>query len=485
MAIFGATVSATVINITGTGGTEKTFDECVVLVNFITPGTITGTGTSIDPYVITTPSGYRTFRDTSGCIIRVVANTYITWGNITTSGQYAWMNYSGAIQYIDDGVYFNQSAGTAGIQVYNYWNGASFITGTSGSHVTIKGCSRNYIYCYEASTWTYFDIIDMRISGAYGIYIAQAGINYNATVSLTNFTITAPTTGFGYGILFSGSMSSNITISDFVIDGIEIGVYFSGASGKVKNGEIKNCTNMGVYGVSVWSIVRQPYETSKDDTLFPAGVFQSMGVVENVAFTDNYTDSATKYHVLNYYGSTLLLKDCTFNAITYSGLMRSIYTRFGSRTLEYNNTYTNLALINKFWGENGTFLHCRKFDILVQDGDGVPIKDATVSWVQGSATAKEIWTGTTDTNGQLLSIFSISPMLVEKEETSSGVYQQWSNSTATGLCHNLLVSKVGYQEYQNTYEMTADKSIVVTLYPYIGSPTTIKNVTITGNVTIY
>jgi hypothetical protein len=457
-----ATVTSTIITITSTGGVGESFANCVTAVNTVTPGTITGLGTSASPYVITTPSGYRRFTFNSGTIVTMAADTYVSWGNITATGNYAFFINSGAVFNIAEGCYINQSAGTAGINVYNYTTGAWNVTGTALKRVTFKGMTRFYMYGYQACTWTYFDIVDQRASGASGLYFTQI-TPYAPVMSFTNFTVTAPVTGFGYAAQFSaGGMYTNVTMSDFVIDGIQTAFLITGCSARIANGTIKNCLDAAVAVQGGGNVISPSYETAQDDTIFPTGRNQSMAVIENVDFIDNSINLSTGYNITNVYNSLLQVKDCTFTNVTYAGTRRGIYSYYSSCVLEYNNTFTNLA-INKVWATNGTFLHCRKIDILVEDLAHNPITDATVSFVQGSNPSKERWAFLTNSSGIVVNVFGCSIMLVEKEETALGTYAQWSNDDTAGLCHYLLVAKTGYVTQTATYEMTEDKNITITL----------------------
>lgn len=450
------TVNSIKIDITSTGGVEETFDSVVTAVNSVSAGTITGTGTSGDPYVVT---GDREIEISTNCIVRFVADTYLEWNSITTSGRVALDCASASIVNVEEGCHFTFDGSAA--QIYVSFYGEINLSGTTSKHIVLERMSRIYMYIRSASIWEYFEINDNRVAsaGGYCLYFSNfSGSNQAPTIILRNFSMSS-STNYGLGFYFTpGGIYSNFDIHDFVIDGLYVGAYLYGCSVKLYDGVIKNCVSYAIQAYGVGNVVSAEYDTSHDDNTFPTGRFQSMGVLENITFQDNNTTWA----ILNYYNSLLQVKDCTF-IDTGAGTKDGIYTTYGSVLLEYNNTYTNMGT-EKGMTQNGSILKTRKFDITVQDESSNPIKDATVTWVQGSTPSKERWPATTNSDGKVLNMYGGSPILVESEETTIGVFSPWSNDTGNGLCHYLTVSKYGYDTYQSIYNITQDYDITVTLY---------------------
>lgn len=452
-------VSAILIDVQSTGGVEETFDTVVTAINAHTAGTVTGSGTSGNPYIIT---GDRELQIRNGCKVRFVEDTHVTWNAITTSDRYAIDWQSGSQIEIEAGCVFSMSGSAA--QIYNSFAGLINITGTALKYVTITGMSRNYFYTYTGDCiWEYFKITENKQAAEYYFYFQQVNAQAGYKWIFRNFEVTS-TTNKGYVFYFSpGGMYANIEIYDFVIDNCYCAFYINGCSAKLKNGIIKNCSYYAglIYGGG--NVVSAGYETSVDDTLFPTGRFQSMIVFENIHFIDNATDISTKNQMLIYYNSLVLLTNCTFEGDTLSTL-RSYYTAAGSYVLERNNTFINMGM-DRNWTGAATTLHCHEVAITVKDSSNNPIKEAMVSFIQASDPSKERWAGLTDADGHLLTVFGDNMVLVEKEQSATSTFHSWSDNLAGGLYHKYTVSKHGYETLQGEIEITEDKSLEFTLLP--------------------
>lgn len=474
-------VTSTKIDVTSTGGSWETLDAICTAIGDTAVMERTGSG----PYVYTIKAAtYREFEISSGCKVRFEANDELRWtyGTITTT-TYVLDFASGSEIDVEEGFVFDlqysQVSGTFYPYISSY--GKVDVTGVDGNPVIFKNYRSLYMSAYQENNWDWFELKDNLYSTGYFMSFTQYSASYGPEMNFSNFKIYNTSGNNGYGFYFNpGGMYANVNITDFEIDGAGYGALFYGSSSKLSNGTIKNCSGPAIYAQGTGNVVSAGYETSKDDTTFPTGRFQSMGVVENVHFIDN---DAGVYSVYASANSLLQVKDCTFEGQTYSGTQDGIYALYGSVILEYNNTFTNID-VPRIWAANGTFLHTRKFDITVKDLAGDPIEDAIVSWVQGSAVSKERWAGVTDSDGHILNVFGGSPVFVEKEETSASTYEQWSNDTASGLCLNLTVTKYGYQVEQAQYEMTEDKDIIVTLTPLGAGATTLYDTTL-YDATIY
>ena len=454
------TVTATKIDVTSTGGNWETFDAVVTAVNAITPGTITGSGTAGDPYVVTVISGNREIEISSGCKVTFVSGTVVRWGTTTTASTYALDFANGSYVVIEDGCDIDSSGGTVSL----YWSfyGNINITGTSGSRVTLGGYTRLYMYMNTDvgdCVWEYFDMANPRAGTSYAFYLSgQTSTGFQTDVTFREFTIT----GYTYGLSFQpGGMYGNLHFSDFVIDACSYGIAVNGTSCKVMDGVIQNCPTRGIDLNNSGNVISAAYETAQDDTRFPTGRFQSMAVFENIHLIDN--DNGV-YHVYADLNSLAFFKNCTFEGVTYSGTQDGVYSGTGAVVIQEGTTWTNMH-VKRVWATDGTHLHGRSFAITVQDENGDPVVDATVSWVQGSSPSKERWATTTDANGQIKSVFGDDPVFIEKEETATDTFEDW---TTDGL--KVVVSKHGYKKFEAVYTMDSAKSVVVTLkkdYPKV------------------
>jgi hypothetical protein len=96
----------------------------------------------------------------------------------------------------------------------------------------------------------------------------------------------------------------------------------------------------------------------------------------------------------------------------------------------------------------------------VKDSGASPIADATVTFRQKEG--REHWTCKTDSNGDVLDPKGDPIWLIEKEETSNGVFTQWSDGSGNQV-HVIEVMKDGYDPHYEEIAMTADKTANVVL----------------------
>ncbi|MHA1852575.1 MAG: right-handed parallel beta-helix repeat-containing protein [Candidatus Heimdallarchaeaceae archaeon] len=352
---------------------------------------------------------------------------------------------------------------------YIYFYGTITLQGSSGNNFVIE--QYRTIYLYERTTSTYtFDYVTLQNNTyTYGYYIYwnrnDATSNQNSH-SFTNITIQS-NNHKGYGMLLYGDFS-NVTFSNITIDDTRYGFYLQAATAKFTNCTVRDTylDSLMAYGASpTWTYGH--YTTSKTKQYNLAGWQQGKVVFENCTWHDNRNSSSTEMCV--YYvgrGSVVLFKNNTFegaSAADPSSYGIGVY--YGGLALYYGTqTFTNVTT-ERYWSSNGTHLHCRKLTLTVKDQNGNPVEDAYVIIRQNEG--KEEWTGFTDSNGQLKDIFGDDYVVVEKEETSTGNYTQWSDSIANGRFHWLIISKEGYQTWQRKITFTADKTITATLMPVV------------------
>lgn len=465
-----ATVTSTKIDITSTGGVQETFDDVVIAVNAVLAGTILGSGTSGDPYEI---KGDRELEFSSGVKVLFQQNTFVEWNEITSSGRYAIYLAAGSEIEIEDGCSFDVS-GSPQANIYNSFYGKITANGTSGNRIVLKGGARNYNYPRDEQVWNYVDIVDNTV---YGFYLNPSTIEPDC--SATNIRIYNTSGNSGIGMFLTSGKYANWTFDEIEIYDKATAIYALDAAAKITNSYFHDCDNQALF-YNVGGIVGDTYQTAQDDTIFKQGYLQTFMRFENCTWEDMDLGS---YLIYAGHGSKVVFKDCTFTADTYSGSQNGIYSFSGSRVIFLGtNTFSNLNA-DKVWATDGTFLHGREIEVYVEDVDGSPIENAFVGAL--NASDKEKWQGYTRSDGYLKNMFGDPMILIEKEETSNGVFEQWSNDESSDLCHQILVDKFGYNKYQICLEMTEEKSLEVVLTPYTETPTTIKNASITGTNIFY
>ena len=146
---------------------------------------------------------------------------------------------------------------------------------------------------------------------------------------------------------------------------------------------------------------------------------------------------------------------------------------------EGTNTFTNVTT-ERSWDGNGQHLHVRSLDLTVNDSGGSPLENATVNVMQKEG--KEIWNFQTNSAGNILDCNKDLPVFVEKEETSTGNYTQWSNGSGNQT-HVITISHPDYKIDTREVAFTEDKTIVAQLSTNPHGTTKIVNSTI-KNATI-
>ncbi len=238
------------------------------------------------------------------------------------------------------------------------------------------------------------------------------------------------------------------TFNNFHVEHISYPMFATTGNFKISNSTFKDCTYQ-VLSYSSGSGIGIPYNTSKIE-LCNNKTFQPMCVFNNCVF-DNI--DAGVYGIHHYYGGRLLIKDCEFKNLSYG-----ILTGYGAVTfLHGTNTFTNVTT-HKRWSNQGTYLHVRELDLTINDENGNPLENAAISIIQQSTIAKEIHVGHSNSDGKLVNVWGDNPIFVEKEETSTGVYEQWSNDAESGLCHRVIVSYEGYVTAYQDVEFTEEKT---------------------------
>lgn len=441
MATVNVTVAGTKIDVTSITGGQATFAELVTAVNAVTAGTITGSGTSGDPYVITTPSGYRELEISNGCEILMEADTFIEWGSITTSGQYALDIAAGGKLTIEEGCKLDCSAGAAAAV---YWTcyGEIHAVGTEAKPVLIYGLHRWYFYPRVDSEliWIEFDYN----RAGYIIYNSGDTNFPEIIVQIKNCKFLNTTSANCRALYLTSNIFVNWQIEDCLFDNMLSTVLY-GATVKLKNCTFTNMNDHSILAYNNGGYNGSPYSTSVTPANDPKIGIQALLVLDGCVFQDNSLDS--DYAVYGAYGTRVLLKDCVFDNL-YEGL----YPNTNGMFLVHNNSFTDVA--NEVNFNNGVLLHAHEIDITVQDENGDPIEGICVSLVQ--VDGKERHSEFTNSNGKILTAFGGNPFLIEKEETSEGVFEDWSD-------HYLIASGKGYKTVVRDIGVTQDLTITITM----------------------
>lgn len=429
------TVTAIKIDITSTGGVQETWGTCVAAINAKVSGTITGAGTVGDPYTITA-AAYRELEISNGCKILFEANTFTRWFWSATSGTYVILEFAtGSDCVIEEGCEFDLGYTGTYRRGYMYTYGKLTITGTVSNPVIFKNYRSGYLYFRDDQDWDYVKFQDTTYSSGYMIWLSYSQYtSIYPTVNLNHITVENTNANY-WGRVYAGYTSTmprdELTLNNWHVEHLYYPIYSVSGSVKFTNSTFKD-TIIQAYSYDAGNGIGLPFVTSKDK-LANSKTFQPMNVFDTCTFDD--LDNGV-YAVYCYYPGRTLFKDCTFQ-----NQSNGVYTSQGSIVLwEGTNTFVGIGT-HRRWAYNATHLHVRRVKLTVQDVDGNPISQASVSLIQASSPSKEWHAGLTDSNGELKNVWGNDPILVEKEEVSTGVYQQWSNDTNNDLYHIITVAK--------------------------------------------
>jgi len=342
-------------------------------------------------------------------------------------------------------------------QSYIYFYGTVNINGTSGNEVTFENYRSIYIYMYDTTAWDWDYVVlqNTTYASGYFIYFRPGDLgSYDGGGVAHDFNeVTIQDDGGEGYIYFMYGDYSAMSFTNWTIDGIE-GCHIKYNSAiKLENWTFKNCDDYTRHYWNGFAGTYPHYTTSKTSNWWTQGYNQPLFIYDTCEFD---AQDGGVWSMLTYSGGTYLVKSCTFKNATYGmAAYDSIILLYGTQTFDTITT-------DKSWSGGGTFLHVRAFDITVQDVDGTAIENACVSIRQKED--KEEWSFYTDANGQVKSVFGDSLYLVEKEETSEGVFTQWSDGTGNQI-HEIIVSHPDYDTVKESYAMTQDRDITVTLRP--------------------
>jgi len=419
----------------------------------------TGTAPYVYTFKLQAGENYVMFDVNSGVTLTCEANDTLNWEWSNVSTTY-WLFYidSGATINVAEGFTFdfNSNGGTYARGYLNFSGTVNF-NGVDGNGITLQNYRSCYCYMYDTTAWDwdYVTFQNTTYTTGYILYFSQGslssfdcgGVEHNF-----NQVTVKDDGGEGYLLFYYGDWSA-MTFSNWTIDNLEeMGIYYNSAL-KLENWTMKNNDDYTRHYWNGYGGTYPHYSTSKTSNWWMNGYGQPLIVYDTCEFD---AQDGGVYSMLAYSGGTYLVKSCTFKNATYG-----MYA-FDSIILLYGTQTYDTITTDKSWSGGGTFLHVRAFDITVQDVDGTAIENAHVSIRQKED--KEEWSFYTDANGQVKSVFGDSLYLVEKEETSEGVYTDWSDGTGNQI-HEIIVSHPDYDTNKQELAMTADKDITVTLRP--------------------
>ena len=455
---------------------------------------LTGTGTLAELYT-------DAIADTAGCMTSPSANVYQVEGNrelelssgvtVTTADgdtlQWALTANTYPILHVATGSVLNLTQNTKitgdtdGTHYsYIYIEGECNANGTAGNEVIFELYRSIYIYGYENVDWDHVILRDNVLSSGYMLFFQPDLYNtdqLNYTRSFDNITIQGgPTENANNGwIFFYGGDYSTFTFNNIDITDTTW-AFFYGCSNLTINGGTATSTNQEhrMWNCGGPRAPMQNFEISKTKLRGIDFQNQPKFYYKNYTFDANDAGVYTGPYVDR--GTVIYVEDCTFKNATYG--MRA---QGGIIVLLGTQTYTSITT-EKIWGPSGTILHGRKLTLSVEDSGAAAIADATVTIRQKEG--NEFWQFRTDSNGDVLDPRGEPIVLIEKEETSTGVFDQWSDGTGNQV-HIIEVYKDGYEPHSEEVAMNQDRTKTIVLSTETQSGTTLNNVTINSTATIY
>jgi len=455
------TVAATLITVTS--GTETIDSIYVAVAASAFPAIMTKTGT--DPYVYTLVGNIKLLINGGTTLNMSNVGDTLQWGSRTANMAPAFQVQANSTFTMAAGTTLDFDSSTSNKYSYWYIYGNTTLTGTSGNGITIKNHYANRFFLttdsISAHTWIY---VTCELNSGYttslpGFYFDSAA-DVKPAWSFTFITINSTTTR-GYAMTaYPGTDLTGCTFDNWTISQVRYGISSFGSTFKFTNSTFKNINN-------AWFIRgtgANPHYTSAGESsnMNTTSMYQPKITFDTCTFTDNYDVSTTERGFYLSYGAVIKFKDCTFSGVD-DQLATGANAYYNSRLLyEGTTTFTNVGVgANRIWSTNGSHYHVWPLTLTVQDQNGTAIQNAEVMVVQNSA--NEYWYFRTDASGNINDCFGDDPVFVEKEETSNGVYTQWSDSIASSRYHTIRIFKDGYAPWSRQVTFTAAQTITATL----------------------
>jgi len=457
MATFTVSVSASLIDVTAGTGTLAQLYADVEAID-ATAMTISGA----DPYTYEI-EGNRELQIGTGVTLNMQNDSDVLQWDLSAA-KYPVLD-------IQEGATFNVGDGTTGgddQQIIGDINNASYCyiyvygsfncQGTVGHEVIIKNYRSMYFYSRTGSLidWDYVKL--QECTYAYGYHMSFAAMDTTGDI-VANFNyVTIEETGVtenGYGILGTGGFFGNTVFNNMVIDNTLL-LSIRSCTMKWANCTIQNIASSYPRMIDCGKQSAGYFQTSKTEP-YSVEIGQKQGyfVMDTCTFDNNYDDTGNNYAFFEVgAGSIVLFKDCTFQNAYYGCRVNN-----GGVAIHYNSTFTSIT-VDKVWAANGTHLHARKLTLTVNDSGGSPLQDAIVNVRQKEG--YENWTFITDASGQIKDIWGDDPVFIEKEETSTGVYDQWSDGTGNQI-HEIIISHPDYETAKREVAFTENQTLIVQL----------------------
>lgn len=342
-------------------------------------------------------------------------------------------------------------------QSYIYCEGEVNCNGTLGNEVIFEKHRSIYIYGYRNMDWDHVIIRDNVLSSGYNVIIQPGNYDFDDTYKQTFDDITlvggpTETSTNGWALFYNGDYSS-FTFNNFNMTNGYWALFYGCSNLQINGGTLLNTFAENRYwgcggeGLNSWHY--DPVNTLE------RGIdWQNQPKVKYKNYTFDDGDSGVYAGGIVDRGSVVYFEDCTFQNATYG-----VYANRGIAIYVGTTTFNSITT-NRRWGSGGIHLHGRKLTLNVEDSLTNPIADATVTIRQKQG--REHWSFRTDSSGNVLDPRGEPVVLIEREETSTGVFTEWSDGTGDQV-HVIEVYKDGFTAHTQEVAFTEDKTITVTL----------------------
>jgi hypothetical protein len=398
-----------------------------------------------------------------------------TWGAANTVAKWALEIGAGGTFNVGDGTtggddcILDFASNRQDVRPQIYHSGSFNVLGTVGHECIMKHYLSYFLYTAhgQSSVLDYFKLqSDITYTGGYGLAFMGPYYRHGAgQVSFDHGKVEALGAACGYAAMsYSGGLFDNLIFNNIIFEN-NTNAYMGGTY------KMSNCTIKDMYS----SFPRTqgggkeqgiPYETSKSEE-YSQITGQPKTVFDTCTFDNNYAAAANGY---GFYavdkGAVALFRDCIFQNNYYGARVHDAII------IWVNCTIT--ATVDRVWAGSGTHLHGRNLTITVNDSGGSPLPNANVNVRQKEG--YENWSFLTDANGQIKDMWGDDPVFIEKEETSTGVYDQWSDGNGDQV-HIITISHPDYQIDTREVAFTQDRTIVAQLTANAVGVTTIYDST--------
>ncbi len=468
MATFTFTTTAAEIDVLSGVGTLATLYTDAVAD---TAGCMTNP--SADVYEV---AGNRKLEFSSGVEVTMEAGDTLQW-DLSASGTKFQID-SGSKFIVEEGCTINCDTSNGHYGRWYIYGHTSF-QGTQADPIIITRYYEQRIYSTEGNDPHDWDWVEFQDPSTYSssntaIYF-YADRQVALAHSFVNITLNNRT-NTGYIASFYPGDWTDIEFDQWTATDTRYGFSSYGANFKFTNSTF---TQITYYSLIRGNGASNPYVTASNATS-PDSQYQPKVTFDTCTFTDCYNASSTEYGFYISYSANIKFKDCTFSGVE-DQLARGVYSVNNSKMLyEGTTTFTNVGT-DRLWGGNGTHLHTYSLALTVNDSGGSPIENAHV--IVRQKEGHEVWHFETNASGQIKDLFGDNPVFVYQEETSTGVYDIWSDGNGN-LVHEITISHPSYQVDTREVAFSENRTITAALTANATGVTTIYDSTIYDS-TIY